>query len=66
MHMYTYVSYMYVIYMYMYVGKLHVGLISAKGTLASFPGRAGEGKNGLVSIVCACAGISIYYSDTTQ
>ena len=22
--------------------------------LASFPGRAGEGKNGLVSIVCAC------------
>ena len=30
--------------------------------LASFPGRAGEGKNGLVSIVCACAGISVYYS----
>ena len=28
----------------------------------SFPGRAGEGKNGLVSIVCACAGISVYYS----
>ena len=22
--------------------------------IASFPGRAGEGKNGLVSIVCAC------------
>ena len=22
----------------------------------------GEGKNGLVSIVCACAGISVYYS----
>ena len=30
--------------------------------VASFPGRAGEGKNGLVSIVCACAGISVYYS----
>ena len=30
--------------------------------VASFPGRAGEGKNGLVWIVCACAGISVYYS----
>ena len=29
-------------------------LTRGTAAIASFPGRAGEGKNGLVSIVCAC------------